>query len=133
MNFVIDTNVLIGAAIFKGSLQDKVFDRACRLGNIVSSDLVYAELKEVINRNKFDKYFKTGDRSKFLARYVAETKSIVVTHRVSKCIDTKDDMYLELALSGKADCIITNDDDLLVLHPFEKIPIITPTEFLERF
>jgi predicted nucleic acid-binding protein len=49
LNFVIDTNVLIGAAIFKGSLQDKVFDRACRLGNIVSSDLVYAELKEVIN------------------------------------------------------------------------------------
>jgi hypothetical protein len=42
-------------------------------------------------------------------------------------------MYLELALSGKADCIITNDDDLLVLHPFEKIPIITPKEFLERF
>ena len=40
-------------------------------------------------------------------------------------------MYLELALFGKADCIITGDPDLLVLHPFENIPIITPKEFLD--
>jgi predicted nucleic acid-binding protein len=58
---------------------------------------------------------------------------ISVSHTVTICRDPKDDMYLELALSGKADCIITNDDDLLVLRPFEKIPIITPKEFLERF
>jgi uncharacterized protein len=38
-----------------------------------------------------------------------------------------------LALSGKADRIITNDEDLLVLNPFENIPIITPKEFLDRF
>jgi uncharacterized protein len=133
LNFVIDTNVLISAAIFKGSVQDKVFDIVCRLGNIISSGLTYDELKEVINRSKFDKYFKAGDRRKFLARYKAETKFIVVTHRVSRSIDPKDDMFLELALSGKANCIITNDEDLLVLNPFENIAIITPKEFLDRF
>jgi len=133
LNFVIDTNVLISAAIFKGSVQDKVFDKACGLGNIVSSDLLYEELKEVINRNKFDKYFKAGDRSKFLARYKAETKFIAITHRVSKSIDPKDDMFLELALSGQANCIITGDPDLLALNPFENIPIISPKEFLEKF
>jgi uncharacterized protein len=42
-------------------------------------------------------------------------------------------MYLELALSGKADCIVTGDTDLLVLNPFENIPIITPKEFLDRY
>lgn len=133
MNFIIDTNVLISAALFKISLQDKVFDKARSLGTIVCSDLTYAELKEVINRNKFDKYFKAGDRSKFLARFVAETIFINVSHRVSKCQDPKDDMFLELALSANANCIITGDPDLLALHPFENIPIISPKEFLEKY
>ena len=52
-------------------------------------------------------------------------------HTVTICRDPDDDMYLELALSGKADCIITGDPDLLVLNPFENIPIITPKEFLD--
>ncbi|MBX2913727.1 MAG: putative toxin-antitoxin system toxin component, PIN family [Cyclobacteriaceae bacterium] len=125
--------MLISAALFKGSVQDKVFDKACGLGNIITSDLLYDELKEVINRTKFDRYFKAGDRRKFLARYKAETKFVVVTHRISKSIDPKDDMFLELALSGKAACIITNDPDLLILHPFENISIISPKEFLEKF
>jgi predicted nucleic acid-binding protein len=42
-------------------------------------------------------------------------------------------MYLELALSGNADCIITGDPDLQAQHPFEKIPIISPKEFLEKY
>lgn len=36
----------------------------------------------------------------------------------------------ELAISGKAECIITGDKDLLVLNPFQEIPIITVQEFL---
>jgi uncharacterized protein len=36
-------------------------------------------------------------------------------------------------VSGKAGCIITNDEDLLVLNPFENIPIITPKEFLSLY
>lgn len=133
MNFVIDTNVLISAAIFKGSVQDKAFDKVRDLGSIISSELVYAELKEVINRNKFDRYFKAGDRSKFLARYKAESKFILVTHRVSKCIDPNDDMFLELALSGKATAIISSDPDLLILNPFQSISIITPKDFIEQY
>jgi predicted nucleic acid-binding protein len=42
-------------------------------------------------------------------------------------------MYLELALSGKADAIITSDADLLVLHPYLGISIITPKYFIEHY
>jgi predicted nucleic acid-binding protein len=42
-------------------------------------------------------------------------------------------MFLELALSGKADAIISSDPDLLILHPFENIDIISPKEFLEKY
>ena len=48
------------------------------------------------------------------------------THQVTVCRDPHDDMFLEVALSGGADFVISKDDDLLVLSPFEGIPIITP-------
>lgn len=47
--------------------------------------------------------------------------------------DPKDDKFLELAKSAHADCIVTKDDDLLVLHPFDGIPILNVTDFLNRF
>jgi uncharacterized protein len=59
--------------------------------------------------------------------------NVEIIVRIKLCRDAKDDKYLELALSGKADCIISNDEDLLVLNPFENIPIITPKEFLDRY
>jgi uncharacterized protein len=40
-------------------------------------------------------------------------------------------MFLSLAISTNADCIITLDGDLLALHPFQNIPIITPAAFLK--
>jgi predicted nucleic acid-binding protein len=39
-------------------------------------------------------------------------------------------MLLETALLGRADCVITGDRDLLVMSPFQGIPILTPAEAL---
>ena len=38
----------------------------------------------------------------------------------------------EAALNGRADVLVTGDKDLLVLHPFAGIPIMTPAEYLAR-
>ena len=83
-------------------------------------------------RPKFDKYVSIEVRLEFAKEYKSVATLLPVTHKVRTCRDPKDDMYLELALSGKADCIVTGDPDLLVLNPFENIPIISPKEFLER-
>jgi predicted nucleic acid-binding protein len=40
-------------------------------------------------------------------------------------------MILKLAVSGQADAIITGDGDLLALHPFRNVPILTPETFLK--
>ena len=52
---------------------------------------------------------------------------------ITECRDPKDNKFLELAVAGKADCIVTGDKDLLELHPFRNIRIITPKEFLTQF
>ena len=55
---------------------------------------------------------------------------IDVIEQINECRDPKDNKYLELAVSGKAECIVTGDDDLLVLNPFRGIEILTVQEFL---
>lgn len=46
------------------------------------------------------------------------------------CRDPKDDVFLTLALIGDADFMIASDHDLLVLSPWNGIPILTPAQFL---
>lgn len=50
---------------------------------------------------------------------------------IDECRDPKDNKYLELAISGHAESLITGDEDLLVLNPFRNIKIITVLEFLD--
>ncbi|MGN6802815.1 MAG: putative toxin-antitoxin system toxin component, PIN family [Ginsengibacter sp.] len=58
---------------------------------------------------------------------------IEVSERVNACRDPKDNKFLELAVAAKASCIITGDKDLLELHPFRGIPILTANDFLNDF
>lgn len=46
--------------------------------------------------------------------------------------DPTDDKFLELAISGKAEFLVTGDEDLLVLHPFQDTAILTPSDFLAQ-
>jgi predicted nucleic acid-binding protein len=55
---------------------------------------------------------------------------VKVTHTVRDCVDLKDNMILELALSGGADVVISGDDHLLRLHPWRGIRILKPVEYL---
>jgi len=52
--------------------------------------------------------------------------------KISACRDPKDDKFLELAVGGNADLIVTGDNDLLALNPFRGIPILTPDAFLSK-
>ena len=69
----------------------------------------------------------------FLDQLISDGLFINVSNSIKICRDPKDDKYLELAAASKASCIITGDKDLLVLHPFEGIPILTPFDFLNQF
>jgi hypothetical protein len=51
--------------------------------------------------------------------------------RIRACRDSRDDKFLEVAVHGHADLIVTGDRDLLDLHPFRGIGILTPAAYLE--
>ena len=70
-------------------------------------------------------------RGRFLDALLDEAEWITTNVVINVCRDPKDNMILELAVSGRADVIVTGDQDLLVLDPFQGIRIVTPEAFLE--
>ena len=55
-----------------------------------------------------------------------------IVYPVRECRDPADDKFLEVALNGKADLILTGDADLLTLHPWQGIAILPPVRYRKR-
>ncbi|MGB8698662.1 MAG: putative toxin-antitoxin system toxin component, PIN family [Thermosynechococcaceae cyanobacterium] len=129
--FVLDANVLISALLFRQGNPRKALKKAQATGVVLMSDSTFDELERVLLRPKFDKYLLPSQRIEFLQDLAETVQFVDVTAQIFECRDPKDNQYLELAVSGKADCIVTGDDDLLVLNPFGNIKILTAQAFLE--
>ena len=89
------------------------------------------ELAEVLSRNKWDRYVSIKDRQEFIRRLLHVATMIPVLSEVTDCRDPKDNQFLALAADAEADCIVSGDKDLLVLHPWRGIAIVSPADFLE--
>jgi predicted nucleic acid-binding protein len=64
-------------------------------------------------------------------RLIVEWGELVIPdERIAACRDPKDDKFLEAAIAGDADVIVSGDRDLEVLSPFRSIPIVGPLTFL---
>ncbi len=113
---VLDTNIIISAALVKEGKARKALDKAQETGVVLMSLPVLSELEEVITRHKFDKYITVVERKLFLASFVKTVKFVEVVEKIETCRDPKDDKYLELAVSGHATYIVTGDSDLLVWY-----------------
>ncbi|TYQ29348.1 putative toxin-antitoxin system toxin component, PIN family [Pseudanabaena sp. UWO311] len=131
LKFVIDTNTLVSSILIASSVPDRVVKLIRHSGIILISVATIEELQKVMNRPKFDKYVDREIRSEFIAQLTQQSELVEINEPVIACRDSKDDKFLELAVNGKADYLISGDRDLLVLHPFRGIPIITPAAFLE--
>lgn len=128
--FVFDTNTLISAAILEKSTPQGALRRALEVGAIALSRETLAELTEVRSRQKFNRYASIDERDEFLEVVVLRSVIIEVAVTLPASRDPDDDKFLELAVEGRVDAIVSGDQDLLVLHPFRGIPILTPAEFL---
>ena len=128
---VIDTNVIVSALIFSKSTTMQAFREAKQNGLILISAEILSELIDVLSRQKFERYLSKEIRQDFLASLSRETELITINETIDICRDPKDNKFLELAISGNAPHIITGDKDLLELHPFRDILIVTPSHFLD--
>ena len=133
MRSAFDTNVIVSAVLLAASVPRRAFDKALDEGKILISVPTLLELSEALSRKKLNAYLLEEERIRFLVVLLKEAEMVEIAETITDCRDAKDNKFLELAVSGKADCIVSGDDDLLVLNPFRGIPILTPREFLTRY
>ena len=135
MRAVVDTGILVSALIRRQGTTGEIL-RALRDGRftaIYSTDS-FVEIIDVLGRPAFrTKYHIEPDDMTALINLIRLRGELVTpARRVTACRDPNDDRFLEAAVAGNADCVVSGDADLLDLTPFENIPILRPAEFLAR-
>lgn len=130
MRIVFDTGVLVSRAIDAGSVPGRAQAKAIAGHELLVSEALMVELLVVLQRPKLSRYVDEDDVTALIQLLAGAGELVAVTAHVAACRDPDDDHVLALAVSGLADAIVSGDADLLVLHPFQGIRILTPRQFL---
>jgi uncharacterized protein len=135
---VLDTSTLVSAALRADSIPDRALTLALSSHLLCTSDRALEELEKVLNKERFDAYVDLDSRMALVATIRAHVQLFIVPESLQMeargcCRDTKDEFILALALASQADVIVSSDHDLLVLHPWRGLSILTPAQFLEQF
>jgi uncharacterized protein len=129
---VVDTNVLISRLLLPDSIPGRAVRKAVDIGQLLVSEGTMAELADVAGRAKFDPYLSIADRQEFIRLLGRIAEMVPILRVVHACRDPRDDKFLEAAVNGRADLILTGDRDLLALDPFLGIAILSPGAYLAR-
>ncbi len=129
---VTDTNVLLSGLLSSNSTPARAVERAVREDQVLASRETLRELAGKLLSPKFDRYVARERRMALLDRLAPNLVVVEIVQRIRACRDPKDDPYLEVAANGSANLIVTGDRDLLALHPFRGIDILSPSAYLER-
>jgi putative PIN family toxin of toxin-antitoxin system len=129
---VVDTGGLISRLLLPKSVPGQAVSKAVKHAQLLVSTATLEELTDVLSRPRFDPYVTVAERQKFLRLLGRLVEQVPIIHRIEACRDPKDDKFLELAINGRADVIVTGDDDLLTLSPYRGVPIVTPADYVVR-
>ena len=118
MRIVIDTNVLISAALSPNGAPAQLLQQVLTEHLLVFSSETFAELESRLRKPKFDRYINLDERKILLHDLSASAVWVAIAPElVAKTYsrDADDDMFVHAALAAEADLLITGDQDLLVL------------------
>ena len=115
-----------------GSVPGRAVRKAVDEAQLLVSESTMQELAEVLARSELDPYVTIAERQEFLRVLGRIAEMVPIVYTVHACRNPRDDKFLDLAVNGEADLIVTGDQDLLVLQTFRDIPVITPARYLVR-
>jgi len=125
---VVDTNVLISAALTKGA-PFRIVEHLIKNNALIFSKETISELSSRVTQPKFDKYVSAEDREAYVNNLILSADLVIIDNLIQGCRDRDDDKFLETAVKGDAQFIISGDQDLLAMHQFEGIDIVTVQDF----
>lgn len=126
---ILDTNIFVSMAL--GGQVGKINDewRAGKFTLVVSEDIL-SEYLDVLQRPKL--HLKSRTIATIVNRIYRKAEFVTPEEKILVVLaDTTDDKFIEAAIKGKTDYIVSGDKHLLELKEFQTIPIITAREFLD--
>lgn len=136
LKVVLDTQVLLrGAFAHTQSLTARIYE-AWRAGEFVllMSEPILAEVDDVTARPEVLRKLRVTPREARAALIRIRRRAVLVrpnvTIRMSR--DPTDDKFLECAVSGEADDIVSADADLLSVREVRGIPIVDVPDFWRK-
>lgn len=136
---VVDTNVLLRAALSPGGAPALLVDRILETGKLVLSEATFSELDTRIWQPKFDRYLPIERRRSILQLVQAAAVWVDISADLAQrsfSRDASDDAFIQAAIAACATRLISGDDDLLCLHPLSLnsgvLHILTPRQAWEE-
>jgi putative PIN family toxin of toxin-antitoxin system len=129
MRVVVDTNVFVSAALKDKSFPALALHVVEQRGTFLKSAVTERQLFEVLGRPRLAALIEQASVDR-MRKLMAAAEMVTIIERIAACRDMTDDKFLELAVNGNADVIVSGDADLLVLNPFRGIPIVAPATFV---
>lgn len=132
---VLDTNVIVSGFIRPQGPPGILLDKLVReqAFELILSAAMLAELHRAAHYPKVRALIALSDEELDLRLAMLDTLSIPVEPKTipRATRDPDDDLVLAAAMEGRAEYVVTGDNDLLTLGRHEEIRIVTPTQFLE--
>src|SRR3989344_697685 len=134
MKVVLDTNVWLSAIVWRGEATKIIDARINREVEIIITKEILSEIVDVLNRTRFKEFIENKqEKIEDLIRVILSISTFIETKTKLDVVkkDPKDNIILEAGLDAKGDYIISYDDHLINMIEFNRIKILTPTEFLK--
>jgi len=132
MKIILDTNVFISGIFFSGPPSQILHAWQKKDFQIVLSEQILSEYKRVTDEISY----------KYPHIDIAPIIELVTIHgqlidtkgiEISICEDPDDDKFIECAITGKCEIIVSGDKHLLKLAGYKGIKILRPHEFVEQY
>lgn len=133
LKVVVDTNIIISAAIKpQGTVGSVLLRLRQREYLLLLSRAILNEVVAVLHRPLLRRKYQLSDHivRSTLRLIVLRSELVRPDIQIAACRDPHDDKFLEAAVSGKADVIVSGDNDLLTMTSYAGVPIISPGQFL---
>jgi uncharacterized protein len=126
VKLLLDTNGLVAALVARGACSD-LLEHCVRHHVVISSRPLLDDLRDVLTR----KFRQRAADVRATVRLFEETFTLVTPVRLEApaCRDTDDDVVLATARAGECAAIVTGDQDLLILDPFQGVRVLAPSAF----
>jgi uncharacterized protein len=128
---VLDTNVVV-SAVFWGGIPLEILKAWAkgRLEVIASPEILWEYERTLVD---LAKKHVSQDLLHWMAFLHDKIELIHPQRRLQLSRDPMDDMFLSCAVSENVICIVSGDNDLLVLKEVEGTPILKPAEFKRKY